>query len=84
MPRPRRTDICNKEIRRIIENAMAEQGLTYKALAQLLKRDEGSVRQFIRDLGTRKHRLTATTNISRALNKPGNWLLEILQQRGLR
>jgi len=84
MPRARTTNICNKTVRRIVENAMAEQGLTYRGLAQRLKRDESSVRQFIRDVGTKKHRLTATASISRALNKPGNWLLEVLREADLR
>lgn len=84
MPRPRTTQVCNKEVRRVIENAMTEQGLTYTALGQRLQRDESSVRQFIRDVGTKKHRPTATTSISRALSKPGNWLIEVLREADLR
>ena len=63
---------------------MAEQGLSHEALVQRLQRDQSSVRQFVRDVGTRKHRIAATTSISVALAKPGNWLLEILQSHGLR
>lgn len=84
MPRPRRTRICNKEIRRIIESTMAAEGLSCCDLAQRLDRDESSVTQFIRNVGTRKHQLRVVTQFSLALNRPGNWLLGILQERGLR
>ena len=84
MPRPRTTQVCGKEARRVIGNAMAEQGLTYRALGQRLQRDGNSVRQCIRDVGTKKHRPTATTNISRALSRPGNWLLEVLREADVR
>ena len=75
---------CNKEVGHPIESTMAEQGLNYKALAQRLCRDESSVRQFVRDVGTKKHRLAVTTGISLTLGKPSSWLLEVLQERGLR
>ncbi len=69
MPRPRTTQVCNKEVRRVIENAMTEQGLTYRALGQRLQRDESSVRQFIRDVGTKKHRPTTTNQYQPSLEQ---------------
>ena len=84
MPRSRTTHICNKRVRHIIESAMAEQGTSFRDLARRLGRHESSVRQFIRDVGTKKHHRRVVTQLSLALNKPGNWLLGILQDNGLR
>ena len=84
MPRPRTTKICNREVRHAVEREMALQGLTYAEISRRRGCDVRTAREFFRDIGTRRHRLQTLSEFSRALNKPGDWLLRLLQEKGLR
>ncbi len=82
MPRRRTTDICNRQLRHAIEGEMAKRGLTYGEIAERRGCDVRSVREFFRDIGTRHHHIGTLTKFSRALGKPGDWLLNLLHDNG--
>lgn len=84
MPRPRTTTICNKEIRHIIEREMAKKGLTFADIAKRRRCDVRTVREFFRDIGTRRHRIQTLRQFSLALKRPADWLVRLLQDKGFR
>jgi len=84
MPRRRTTNICNKKVRHAIEREMARQGITYADIAKRRGRDIRTVLEFFQDIGTRKHHIQTLTESSLALGKPGDWLVSLLQDHGLR
>jgi len=71
-------------VREAVEEEMAAQGLTYAAVAKRRGLDESSARQFFRHVGARNHNMAALAKWSIALNKPGDWLLKLLREHGLR
>ncbi len=83
MPRRRTTNICNKSVRHAIEREMAMQGITYTDIAKRRGCDPRTVTEFFRDIGTRNHRLTTLREFALALEKPADWLLNLLHDHGL-
>lgn len=74
----------DQTMQQLVEDVMAQQGLTVEKLAKILGVNRASIEAFIGNLGERRSQLNKLTRFSLALNKPGNWLLRELQKRGLR
>ena len=83
MPRRRTTTICNKKVRHAIEREMAMEGITYTDIAKRRGCDVRTVTEFFRDVGTRNHRIQTLREFGLALNKPADWLLNLLHDNGL-
>lgn len=78
------TGRCARAIQEEIETEMARQGLGYTDLAARRGMGEAAARLFLRSLGTKRHSIKTLAKWSLALNKPAEWLLELLRKHGLR
>ena len=83
MPRQRTITICNKRIRHAVEREMTMEGITYTDIAKRRGCDPRTVTEFFREIGTRNHRVLTLREFSLALNKPADWLLNLLHDNGL-
>jgi len=66
-----------------IHGEVSREGLSYTDIAQRRDCDLRAVTEFFRDIGTRNHRLTTLREFALALEKPADWLLNLLHDHGL-